>query len=130
MAILLVDDDAAIRRLLRGRLELYRAGEIHDAEDGTAALELLERQPVDGVILDLMMPGMDGTELARRIRARDVGEPMPLMVMSAVADRDRLAELQSMQISDYLLKPINPVLAGRRIQAFLDHTRDHRRGKR
>jgi DNA-binding NtrC family response regulator len=99
--VLVVDDDDAIRESLEMALE--RRYEVVTAPNGRAALEALERQPVDVVLLDLMMPVLDGAGFMAEARRR--GHGVPVVVMSAGTQvRERS---QQMGAFDYLQKPIS-----------------------
>ncbi|HUA77307.1 MAG TPA: response regulator, partial [Acetobacteraceae bacterium] len=76
--ILIVDDEPAIRRFLRTSLEVQGYRTI-DAADGTAALETLRRNAVDLIVLDLGLPGIDGFDVIRRLRA--AGSSVPIVVL-------------------------------------------------
>lgn len=104
--VLVVDDDPDIRLLLR--LELSAEGhQIVEAGDGEAALAALEEEPVDLVVLDLMMPVLDGWEV---LRALDPGSAPPVVVITALAsDGDRhVAELLELGALDVIAKPFDP----------------------
>jgi two-component system NtrC family response regulator len=101
--VLIVDDDAALRDGLAETLgDLGHA--VLQAADGPAALDLLARQPVDAVLLDLRMPGMDGLEVLARIRARP--QPPPVAVLTAVATAANTIEAMRLGAADHLAKPI------------------------
>ena len=117
MKILVVDDERAVRESLRRALEL-EGYEIELADDGLAALETLQAngQP-DALILDVLMPGLDGLEVARRVR-RD-GSRLPILMLTArVEVDDRVAGLDA-GADDYLTKPfaLDELLA--RVRALL-----------
>jgi DNA-binding response OmpR family regulator len=104
--ILVVDDDPDIRLLLR--LELSAEGHaISEAGDGRAALEALEREPVDLVLLDIMMPVLDGWEVLRTLEA---GASPPIVVVTALAthDQSHLVELLELGAVDVVVKPFDP----------------------
>ena len=101
--ILIVDDDSALRRAVATALaDLgHRAVE---AEGGAAALAWLARNRADAVLLDLRMPGMDGLEVLRRIRARP--EAPPVAVLTAVPTSENTIEAMRLGAADHLSKPI------------------------
>jgi DNA-binding response OmpR family regulator len=104
--ILIVDDDPDIRLLLR--LELAADGhQIIEAGDGEAALAALEEEAVDLLLLDMMMPVMDGWEV---LRALDPAAAPPILVITALAtDSDRhVAELLELGALDVIAKPFDP----------------------
>jgi YesN/AraC family two-component response regulator len=101
--ILLVDDDADFRSELRDYLDDYRFTE---APTGNDALEILERpHDIDLVILDVMMPGLRGTEVLRRIKARD-GD-MPVIILTAYSSKDVAVEALKGDADDYIEKPVD-----------------------
>ncbi|MGH3080007.1 MAG: response regulator transcription factor [Gaiellaceae bacterium] len=117
MKILVVDDERAVRDSLRRALEL-QGYEVELASDGTEALERLAAngQP-DAVVLDILMPGMDGLEVCRQIRRRGNGVPV-LMLTARDAVGDRVEGLDA-GADDYVVKPfaLEELLA--RIRAML-----------
>jgi len=113
--ILVVDDEPAIVRLIRAKL-LADDFQVITANSGEACLAVLEEQRPDLILLDLMMPGIDGFETLRRIRA--IG-PIPVIMLTArVADVDKLRGFQA-GADDYLTKPFNPDELTARVTAVL-----------
>ena len=84
-SILVVDDDASVRALLRDLLEC-EGHEVRLAADGFAALRAVSAARPDCVVLDLMMPGMDGHDVLARLRALDGGASLPVVMLTAAAD--------------------------------------------
>jgi CheY-like chemotaxis protein len=84
-SILVVDDDASVRALLRDLLE-SEGHEVRTAADGFAALRAVSAARPDCVVLDVMMPGMDGHEVLARLRSRDGGASLPVVMLTAAAD--------------------------------------------
>jgi two-component system, OmpR family, response regulator len=117
--ILIVDDDAHIREL--ARVFLREAGfDIVEATDGVEALTKLESVTVDMVILDIMMPNMDGWELCRQLRA---AYEFPLLMLTAKGTTND--KLQGFQLGtdDYLVKPFEPLELVVRVKALLKRYR-------
>jgi two-component system, OmpR family, KDP operon response regulator KdpE len=113
--ILLIDDEPAIGRLVRATLQADGYAVV-TASCGEEALPLLDEEPPDLVILDLMMPGMDGFETLRRIRTRS---KLPVIMLTARAtDADTLRGLQG-GADDYITKPFNPDELAARVKAVL-----------
>jgi DNA-binding response OmpR family regulator len=102
--VLVVDDDAVIRQVLRAALE--GAGHtVAEAPDGPAALARIGARGVDLVLLDLMLPGMDGREVCRQVRATARGLYLPIIMVTALgADEDRHAGFAA-GADDYVAKP-------------------------
>jgi DNA-binding response OmpR family regulator len=115
MRALLVDDDRELARLLADYLSSHGVAVEH-AEEGARALARLESEQFDIVLLDVMLPGMDGFEVCRRIRlARDV----PVVMLTARGDdADRVVGLE-IGADDYLPKPFNPRELLARMRAVL-----------
>jgi len=117
MKVLVVDDERAVRDSLRRALELD-AYEVELAEDGEQALaRLRERSQPDAVILDVLMPGIDGLEVCRRLRAS--GSSVPVLMLTARAEVDsRVAGLDA-GADDYLAKPFALAELRARLRALL-----------
>lgn len=120
MRILVVDDDAAVRDSLRRSLA-YNGYEVDTAPDGAAALDGIAVRRPDALVLDVMMPRLDGLETCRRLRA--AGDDLPILVLTARdAVSDRVAGLDA-GADDYLPKPfaLEELLA--RLRALLRRAR-------
>src|SRR5947209_16044399 len=115
MKILIIEDEANIVQLIR--LYLEQAGfTVLAASDGAAGLELHAREHPDLVILDLMLPALDGMEVCRRIRAW-ASTPI-LMLTARQGEEDRIAGLE-LGADDYLVKPFSPRELVSRVRAIL-----------
>ena len=114
--ILVVDDDARIRDLLR-RYLTQEGFEVIVAEDGKALTRIMMRDPIDLIILDLMMPGEDGLSICRRLRAASDRTPI-IMLTAKGEDVDRIVGLE-VGADDYLGKPFNPRELLARVHAVL-----------
>ena len=124
--ILVVDDERNIIELVR--LYLEQAGyNVVEARDGREALEQHDRVDPDLIVLDLMMPHMDGTEVTREIRRR--GETPILVLTARSEDIDRIIGLE-LGADDYLTKPFNPREMVARVKAILRRSDPAIRGAR
>jgi len=123
--ILIVEDEPQLRGLLR--LYLERAGyAVVDAGDGESALAAFNAEPADLVILDLMLPGMQGEVLLEALRE---GAAVPILITSAKrTDAERIAGLR-LGADDYLAKPFNPHELTARVAAILRRTRPESGGE-
>jgi two-component system, OmpR family, response regulator MtrA len=101
--ILVVDDDPAIRQLLTDVLEMD-GYEVSVAVDGLAAVLAVQAWSPDFVILDVMMPGLDGFGVLESIRAQP-GEPVPVLMLTAAAESDANARAWACGVDYYLAKP-------------------------
>ncbi len=105
--VLLVEDEADIRELIR--YSLAQAGlEVEEASDGAEALEKLRVFAPDLIVLDLMLPGMPGLEVCRRLRSRADTAQLPIMVVSARSNPSEKALGLAMGADDYVTKPFSP----------------------
>jgi CheY-like chemotaxis protein len=123
--LLVVDDDPSNRDLLRRRLERLGCS-VALAEHGRQALEMLGASPFDLVLLDLVMPEMDGYETLGRLKAEPTLQHVPVIVLSAVDELDSAVRCIELGAEDYLPKPINPSLLRARVNTCLEkkHLRD------
>ena len=113
--VLVVDDERAIRRLLR--LYLTDAGfTVAEAPDGEAAVDQVRRGGIDLVLLDLMLPGIDGYEVCRRLRDASA---VPIIMITARDDEaNRITGLE-LGADDYVVKPFSPVEVVARVKAVM-----------
>ncbi|MEO1029431.1 MAG: response regulator [Pseudomonadota bacterium] len=116
--ILVVDDVAANRQLLRAKLEA-KYFDVCEAVDGHDALRCMKVYHPDIVLLDVMMPGMDGYETCRRIKSDPASSFVPVVMVTALSDRsERLKGLQA-GAEDFLTKPVNDLALFTRIDALM-----------
>ncbi len=124
--ILAVDDRLENRELLARYLA--RSGHfVVTAASGEEALRTLEQSDVDVVLLDLVMPGMDGREVLRRIKEHEEWRVTPVIVISGHQDMEDIIECIEAGADDYLFKPFNQVLLQARIKAGIERKRWHDR---
>jgi adenylate cyclase len=127
--VLVVDDNAATRDVLARRLT--REGhQVVTAANGASALELVATQEFDLVLLDLIMPEMNGFEVLRRLKATEHTSHVPIIVISALDELDSVVRCIESGAEDYLTKPFNPVLLRARISASLEKKRLRDREKK
>lgn len=117
-AVLVVDDERSLRDFVRRNLEV-RGFQVFTAANGLEALALFQSQTIDLVVMDLMMPYMDGLETIRRLRNHSL---VPVIVLSALGQEEDKIQALNLGADDYLTKPfgVGELLA--RIQAVLRRT--------
>jgi adenylate cyclase len=120
--LLVVDDDEANRDMLSRRLQRLGYGVV-PAEDGRAALARLAEQPFDLILLDIVMPELNGYEVLQRLKASDDLRHVPVLVLSASDELDTAVRCIELGAEDYLPKPIDSVLLRARIGACLEKKR-------
>lgn len=120
--ILVVDDNEMNRDMLSRRLERQGYRSIM-AEDGVQALEVLPQHPFDLILLDIMMPRMNGYEVLEKVKNDPAARHIPIIMISAVDDLDSVVKCVEMGADDYLFKPFNPILLKARVSASLEKKR-------
>ena len=116
--ILVVDDNRMNR--LKLSLSLEQQGHtVSLAEDGQQALDILENRPFDVVLLDIIMPGLDGYHVLERVKSDPALRDIPVIVISALDEIDSAVRCIEIGAEDYLPKPFNPVLLRARLNASL-----------
>jgi two-component system, sensor histidine kinase and response regulator len=117
--ILIVDDDPGMRLLLQAMVQALGYGAAV-AGDGEEALRLAAREPPDAVLLDICMPGLDGREVCRRLRADGRTATVPIVLVTSNSElADRLAGFEA-GADDYLCKPFEPQELAARLRAHLE----------
>ncbi len=122
--VLVVDDTEANRDLLTRRLE-RQGHDVTCAVDGRQALEILQHEAFDLVLLDIMMPVMDGFELLERMRADDALMHLPVIMISALNDSESVSRAIAMGADDHLPKPFDRRILKARVEASLARKRLH-----
>ncbi len=105
--ILVIDDDPMIRMLVQDVLEM-EGYDVRQAEDGFAGLRAIEALRPDCVVLDVMMPGLDGHAVLDRIRAADGGPDLPVIMLTAAADDAQAWKAWTEGVDYFLPKPFEP----------------------
>ena len=120
-SLLVVDDNEMNRDLLSRRLERqgYR---VTVAVDGRQALEFLNREPFNLVLLDLMLPEMNGYQVLEHLKADDSLSHIPVIMTTALDEADGKQKCMELGAHDYLTKPFNPVQLKARIAQCLENS--------
>ncbi len=116
--ILVVDDEAAIREYLQQVLGEWGYG-VLTAPDGRAALPLAVQEQPDLILLDIMMPHLDGIETCRQLRERPTTRAIPVLILTSYDTPERLDESVAAGADDFLSKPINVAELRLRVRAML-----------
>jgi signal transduction histidine kinase len=123
--ILVVDDEMINRVLLSTNLQ-ESGYDVEMAEDGQQALEMLGAQAFDVVLLDLLMPRLDGYQVLAQMKDDDGLRRIPVIVVSSIDDMESIARCIEMGATDYLTKPFNPALLHARLNGSLTSLREER----
>ncbi|MBX0328104.1 hybrid sensor histidine kinase/response regulator [Oscillochloris sp. ZM17-4] len=122
--ILVVDDNEINRTILR--IQLQQEGhQVETAEHGLAAIAMLRERPFDIVLLDLLMPEMDGFQVLTLLQADSELRHIPVIVISALDEMENITHCIEMGATDHLARPFNPMLLRARINASLAAKRLH-----
>jgi two-component system chemotaxis response regulator CheY len=110
LAVLLIDDSPAIRKMIRRVLDIsgFPLGRCHEASNGGDALATLEQEPIDLILTDINMPGMDGETFVRQMRERPEWAGLPVVVISTDSTSLRRERLEQLGVQGYLAKPFTP----------------------
>ena len=121
--VMIVDDNDDNRFTLSMRLESCGYSNLVTAEDGREALDKMRSQPVDLVLLDIMMPELDGYGVLAEMRADVALRDIPVVMISALEDINSVVRCVELGATDYLTKPFNPVLLKARVDNCIERSR-------
>ena len=105
MKILIVDDFSTMRRIIKNLLRDLGFTNTAEADDGTTALPMLQSGNFDFLVTDWNMPGMNGIELLRAVRADERLKLLPVLMVTAEAKRDQIIEAAQAGVNGYVVKP-------------------------
>ncbi len=108
MKVLVVDDFATMRRIIKNILLQLGFKNILEADDGTTAWDILNKEQVDLIISDWNMPKMPGIELLKKVRADDRFKDLPFLMVTAEAQKKNIVEAVKHRVSQYIVKPFTP----------------------
>ncbi|MBD3272167.1 MAG: response regulator [Elusimicrobia bacterium] len=122
MKVLIIDDDSLIVDLLREKLSL-EGFDIYSAHDGLSGLECMINESPDVILLDIMMPGLDGFEVCKKLKQSPSTSSMPVIFISACDTQEDIDRAFALGADDYIVKPFDTLSIGRRIKEVFDRTR-------
>ena len=105
MKVLIVDDFATMRRIVKNILRQLGFTDISEADDGKAALQALKKEKFDLILSDWNMPEMPGIELLKAVRADDELKDIPFLMVTAEAEKGNIVEAVKLGVSNYIVKP-------------------------
>lgn len=105
MRVLVVDDFSTMRRIVKNILRQLGMNNVVEADDGTTAWEVLNKDKIDFVVSDWNMPHMTGIELLRKVRASEEFADMPFLMVTAEAQQENIIEAVQAKVSNYIVKP-------------------------
>ncbi|MBX3006665.1 MAG: response regulator [Melioribacteraceae bacterium] len=127
LKFLVIDDDENVRMVLRTLLKRRFPCSIFEASNGELGLNAINEHHPDLVFMDITMPVMDGITTLSRIRTNPVTQKLPVMMITALNDKNVIATLLSLGISDYILKPIDVEQSFQRILNYINKLKDEKK---
>lgn len=120
MKILIVDDFSTMRRIIKNLLRDLGFNNTHEADDGTTALPMLKTGDFDFLITDWNMPGMQGIDLLREVRAEEKTASMPVLLVTAEAKKDQIVLAAEAGVNGYIVKPFNAATLEEKINKIFE----------
>lgn len=120
MSVLVVDDFATMRRIIANVLKQLGYETIHEAEDGTKALQVLETEKIDFVITDWNMPQMSGLDLLMAIRASEDKKDIPVLMVTAEAQQENIVKAAQAGVNNYIIKPFDAQTLSEKIKKIFE----------
>lgn len=115
MRVLVVDDFSTMRRIVKNILRQIGFTNIVEADDGTTAWEVLNKDHIEFVISDWNMPQMTGIELLRKVRSSEEFADMPFLMVTAEAQQENIIEAVQAKVSNYVVKPFTAEIMKQKI---------------
>lgn len=119
--IVVIEDESAIRRVIVLALKTAGYRNVLEEENGVAGYELVERERPQLVLLDIMIPGIDGIEVCRRLRANPITRDIPVIMLTAKSEEHDVVLGLDAGANDYITKPFSKAILLARIRAVLRH---------
>jgi len=120
MKILVVDDFSTMRRIIKNLLRELGFTNTQEADDGTTALPMLQSGRFDFVVTDWNMPGMQGLDLLKAMRADDALKHIPVLMVTAESKRDQIIEAAQAGVNGYVVKPFTAVTLEEKINKIFE----------
>jgi two-component system chemotaxis response regulator CheY len=119
MKVLVVDDFATMRRIVKGVLKQLGFGNIIEAEDGTVAMAELKKEKIGLIVSDWNMPNMSGLELLKAVRGDAGLKGIPFIMVTAEGQKENVIEAVKAGVSNYIVKPFTPETFGEKLQKVI-----------
>ncbi len=115
MRVLVVDDFSTMRKIIKNILRQLGFTNIVEADDGSTAWEVLNKDNIDFIVSDWNMPTMSGIELLRKVRGSEEYADIPFLMVTAEAQQENIIEAVQAKVSNYIVKPFTPETLGQKI---------------
>lgn len=116
MRILVVDDFSTMRKIVKNILRQLGFTNIVEADDGTTAWDVLNKDNIDFIVSDWNMPKMSGIELLRKVRDSEEYADLPFLMVTAEAQQENIIEAVQAKVSNYIVKPFTPETLSQKIE--------------
>ena len=120
MRILVVDDFSTMRRIIKNILRQLGFNNMVEADDGTTAWEILNKDKIDFIVSDWNMPKMTGIELLRKVRSSEEFGDLPFLMVTAEAQQENIIEAVQAKVSNYIVKPFTADTLGQKIEKIFE----------
>lgn len=120
MKVLVVDDFSTMRRIIKNILRQLGFNNVVEADDGTTAWEMINKEKIDFVVSDWNMPQMTGIELLRKVRASEQYGELPFLMVTAEAQQENIIEAVQAKVSNYIVKPFTAETMKQKIDKIFD----------
>ncbi|MEZ0328010.1 MAG: chemotaxis response regulator CheY [Dissulfuribacterales bacterium] len=114
--VLIVDDFATMRRIVKNILTQLGFKNFIEADDGSTAWDVLQKEQVDFIVSDWNMPKMTGIELLKKVRADERFQNIPFLMVTAEAQKENIVEAVKARVSNYIVKPFTPETLSEKIE--------------
>ena len=118
--VLVVDDFATMRRIVKGVLKQLGFSKIVEAQDGNDALDVLKKEKVGLIVSDWNMPNMTGLDLLKAVRGDDGLKGIPFVMVTAEGMKENVVEAVKAGVTNYIVKPFTPETFSEKIQAVFN----------
>jgi len=120
MTILIVDDFATMRRIVRNILKQLGYNNVFEADDGTSAVEILKKEKIQFIISDWNMPQMPGIELLKTVRSTEEWKSLPFLMVTAEGNKGNILEALKYKVNNYVVKPFTPEILMEKINKIFE----------
>ncbi|MBD3635190.1 MAG: chemotaxis protein CheY [Methylophaga sp.] len=120
MKILIVDDFSTMRRIIKNLLRDLGFNNTQEADDGTTALPILQAGGIDFLITDWNMPGMQGIDLLKTVRADEKLSTLPVLMVTAETKREQIIEAAQAGVNGYIVKPFTAATLKEKIEKIFE----------
>lgn len=120
MRVLVVDDFSTMRRIIKNILRQLGFNNVVEADDGTTAWDVLNKDKIEFIISDWNMPQMTGIELLRKVRSSEEFADLPFLMVTAEAQQENIIEAVQAKVSNYIVKPFTADVMKQKIDKIFD----------